>query len=75
MATAAWRRFMRGCVVRGCKGDGPICRPHWMMMPILLRERWLEEIAGSGRWPSKSLIDEVNNAVSQRPVSSASPFT
>jgi len=58
----AWQRVVVGryCVVQGCRGSYPICRRHFNMLPLKLRQRWWQETDYSGRAPNRELIDEVN---------------
>jgi hypothetical protein len=64
---ATWRRVtrleQRTCIVRGCMGSYPICRRHWLVMPLALRQRWRQETEYAGRPPSQSLIDDVNRRI------------
>jgi hypothetical protein len=53
----------RSCVVRGCRGNYPICNRHFMMLPLEMRQRWWRETNYSGQPPGKAMIDAVNARV------------
>jgi hypothetical protein len=62
-AVAGIWQAQRRCLVRGCRANGPICRQHWNLLSLPLRQRWWRETNYGAERASAALVDAMNRDI------------